>query len=408
MPTDNALAQAIQQLIDWCSQHAAPQQPAVGSLPHHWFERMRGQPHPLWIDIAHHLFSHCEDDAVRIVLQHAVALRQQATGSARGPHKPGFGPVYPGFVQAFSPQEVLLLAAHAHGWRSPQQTLTPTDLASRLLFHRLQQPHNTTPNGPQVDESLNLVQMLVFRYAHHTGYEGLLLRLELQAVDSTPAPGDDPYALAAGQLIRAPSAGLFWLDEAMQSSLDRVQDLLARVLKPGAPAITWGFASLAQPGDAVQSVLQLGGGSATAALAYGALYLLRNHLDTSKPHIQALAQHLCAIEEPSAVSITADLNVCDGPNWPRLLRVDGVPEKLAALARASHGSTPPHCLIATAQEHDPRLAPAQRADNLGQLIERAEHLTSTLSEDGRLLHQAMLAGASDAAIAAQPALQAAM
>lgn len=409
MPTTIELAQATTQLINWCTAHIL--QIHVDPLPRHWFERMRGQPHPLWIDIAHHLFSHCEKDAVRTVLQHAVALQQQAAGIATaGSSKPAFCNHYEGLDQAFSPQHVLLLAAHAHGWANPRQTLAPTDLANRLLWHRLRQPDGSASHhSPQVYETLNLVQMLVFEYRHHIGYEGLLLRLELQAVDSTPHSDDDPQTPAAGRLIPAPGASLLWLDSALKNGIDRVQSLLNSVLKPGAPAIAWGFASLAQVGDAVQSVSVLGGASATAALAYGALYLLRDHLDTSQLHVQTLAQYLCALEEPDAVSITADLDAYNGTDWPQLRGVDGVPEKLAALdTRLPPGCAVRFSFVAQEQEEDPRIAHAQRACDLGQLIEGVERLTSSLNPDARQLHQALLSQASDADIAAHPAHQATM
>lgn len=421
MTAHDDLINNTNRLIDWCTALVLqpPGQQPSEQLPSQWFQRWRSEPHPHWFDIAQHLFR-CQEAKVQTVLRHALALYQQNSQIEAGRRntKPPFFDAQRltgghNLRQAHSPEEILLLAAHANGWSNKECTLEPTDLESRLLLHRLQHTPGAQPQGPKVFETLDLTQMLVYRLPHQRSDEGLLLALQLQAVDSAPTDSNHPNA--AGQLIRAPGAALLWTDRDLLNGLHLVQDLLNTLLntllKPGAPAITWSFASLAEPADRVQSVQVVGGPSATAAFAYGALYLLRDHLDTTQPAIDQLAQLLCSIEDPSAISVTAALlPSLDGKTtWPRLGRVDGVPEKLAALGRTlPQGSPVRFGFVAEEQEPDPRIAHAHRAAQLGQLIEAIERLTCTLSPDARLLHQALQTGATDADIAANPAHQTTM
>ena len=397
-------AQAIIQLIKWCQQVALPGHPQQ-SLNWAWFCCQRGLAHPPWIEIARHLFQF-HHNQVKTVLDHALQLRRHPAQPLPNQQPPApFRALTHGFSRAYTPEDILLLAASANGWADPAQKRDPQSLSDRLLHATL------TPNahafGLRVLGELSLTQMLVglqFRQ-----FNGQLLALNLQAVDSTPRIYESSQA---GQLIPAPAAALLQTDQIFNDSLAEVNSLLSRVLQPGAPAIAWSFASLALPGDSVKAFAHIEGDSASATLAYGALYLLRHHLDTTQPLVASLAKHLCTIETPHTVSITAALVPSKDPAqpWPQLMPVDGVPEKLAALASSLPlGRTVSHRFVA-ARQFEAATVPinAEGASHLGELVEKIALATTSLNADGRLLHQALQAGLSDAAIAADPALQAAM
>ena len=164
-------------------------------------------------------------------------------------------------------------------------------------------------------EKLDLTQLLVSGW-RGADDSGRLARLELWLV---PADSLD-RAADHGALVRAPGAALLPVDFDFAEGLNRVQRLLRQVLEPGAPALAWSLRPLPQTDLAAPPPLPaVTGPSATAALAYGALVLLRDHL---KPEHAALADWLHDTE-PATITITAAL---DGPlpdeqpfRWPRFI-----------------------------------------------------------------------------------------
>ena len=360
---------------------------------------MQGQIPP-WLDMARHLFRHAPHD-VHTVLKHARALRD-SPGKAQ-PFRVSTGSV--GLFSRFTPEQVLGYAASANGWTDPTQCLSPHDLNTQLLWHTLR-AEATPAHGPRVVERLDLTQMLISEAGRH--HQGHLAALVMRAVDSVPS-NDEFSPSATDRLIPDASAALLLTNESFRQGTQNVQQLLQRVCRPDAPAITWCFNSLALPGDTVQSISEITGASASAALAYGALYLLRRHLDTRQPEVAALKTHLLHIEEPASVSITAALRDIPQQLWPELTLIQGAGSKLLALdSHLPVGRVVPHRFVAQEQlDREPTL-PARGAQSLDALIQQIGELTCSLSPDAQALHQALQAGLSDAAIAADPELQIAM
>lgn len=216
---------------------------------------------------------------------------------------------------------------------------------------------------------------------------GALAELQLSRHDDAPArrPGD------AGTLVRAPSAALLPLDEKFADGLRRVQDVLNRLLRPGAPAVSWCMRPLKEPSAqyAPNPLPALLGPSATATLALGALVLLREHV---QDHTIALRQLKAALFEcqPQRAVVSAALG--DWPTegaaipWPPLLPVGGATDKLGVTL----GVSPQYGIVrqfyakgqtgvGVSRWHPP-------VAHLGDLVQRVADATSDLSADARLLH----------------------
>jgi hypothetical protein len=387
LPPDS-VTQAIDTLVSRAvlALQQAPRTP-ISSLPPDWLSLPNGEKLPLWVEVSRHLFSnHWTEDQVRYALQWAqlsqIGLRSRLFH--------GFNPseAMDQPQRAFEPERILRLAAHAHGRTYPGQGLTeaPASMQDQLLQACL-----AGIVLPTLSE-LDLTQMLV--YARGKRNVGTLMHLRLQAIHSAPLDAD--WALEppeGGRLIVHPSSVLLWTDKPFRDGLSLVQQLLNQVLLPDAPAIAWGVESMALPGDEVQSVSEVQGPSATAAIAYGALYLLRLHLRTDLPHVAALRERLCAIEEPNLVSITAQLRPSESmaQPWPLLEKVGGVDEKLTGLsALLPTGRHISHRYVAHNQTSDAHRINAHRIEHLGQLIERIEEHTSSTQPDARALQSRLL------------------
>jgi formylglycine-generating enzyme required for sulfatase activity len=392
--------QAIAQLIDWCTAQTAPQaaQQPIDPLPRLWFDVQRGSPEPLWLDMARHLFRF-PSDQVHTVLEHARALRRLPPDERPAPFQP---PSQDGLQPAWSPEDILGYAASANGWQNHSHRLEPHNVSTHLLWCALR-AGSAPEHAPRVLETLDLTQMLV--YLPTRAYQAVLVALEMQAVDS-----GETHHQAAPALLPDARAALLRTDSSFRAGLGLVQTVLRRICRPDAPAITWRFSSLALPGDTVQSFCDITGDSASATLAYGALYLLRHHLNTDhSPAVAAVAEQLLNIETPASVGITAALCANGDAPWPTLARIDGAGEKLLALdSNLPPGRVVQHRFLAQEQiDQQPQL-PAHGAQDLGTLVHDIARLTCSLSADARLLHQALQSGRSDESIANDTELQTAM
>lgn len=238
--------------------------------------------------------------------------------------------------------------------------------------------------------TLDLTQMLVqdSRGAMHSGRLG---RLQLWLLPE----GDGGPMSAGGQLLRAPGAALLQVDAVFAEGLARVQRLLGQVLQRGAPGVAWSLRPLPST-DAPEPapLLQVLGPSATAALAYGALYLLRDHL---QPALADVADWLHDAE-PATISITAGL---DGPawgadpaapfRWPQLVRVGGVDDKFAALDRALPQRPVTHRYVAHDQQAAGHLPPRPPVTLDGLIAQVAADANGGLDADARRLHRLLAA-----------------
>ena len=244
---------------------------------------------------------------------------------------------------------------------------------------------------------LVLVQPVVTAWLHANGY-GALAELQLWLHEQAPAhwPND------AGTLVRAPSAALLPLDSHFADGLRRVQDLLDRVLQPGAPAVSWCMRPLkAQSAAALPLPLPaLLGPSATATLALGVLVLLRDHLRINTPALRELkaALYYC---EPERAVISAALG--DWPAsaaaspWPALLPVGGATDKLGVTLDLSplYGIRGHYFAQGQTGVGVGGVGGWPPVADLGQLAQRVAAETCDLSPDARALHAQLVAPGLD-------------
>lgn len=405
LPT-HQLSALVDQLVEASTQALEQPKslPLSQPLPSEWLCLQAGERHPLWVTLARHLFSgHWPKDQQRVVLRCAMDIWQG--------YRPGgfFGTNVSGGI---APEQVLLLAANANGWEETSLILEPTGLQDRLLSaalrYRAHDRAETTelqeppdPYGPQSLETLDLTQMLVYGDGHRLRSRLMALRLRTFKGDPNDAHNE------TGKLIPDVGACLLGLDDDFQRGREDVQALINAVLKSRAPhreappAIVWSLHLLPSTGDSVQQVDQLKGASATAALAYGALYLLRHHLNMALPHVAALVEDLLNIDDPSSVTVTARFKPCADPAltwaqlWPELDIIGGASDKLKGLdSQLPTGRQVPHRFLAQGQsEHDGvdlTIFGAREADDLGDLLRQIAQQTSQLDTDERLLQTALL------------------
>lgn len=350
-------------------------------LPPEWLAIPLGEEQPMWIDIARDLFSgQWSREQIDHVLRWTVETLQDH-------HSGGlFGDT---FQRERKPEDILLLAAHANGWHKSWQTHEPTCLQEQLLQVALSYGHHAPLHLPS--EQLELTQMLV--YGSGIRPRSRLLGLHLKTIDNGTDCNDNQNST---RLIADVGASLIGMDADFQRGLQQVQALLNDVAHPDAPVISWRFDLLPLEGDSIESFDYLEGSSATAALAYGALYLLRRHLKTDLPHVKELARNLLIIEDPASVSITAQFASGDTTHnpWPCLEGVGGAPEKLAGLdTQLPTGRFVPHRFVASNQRKISRVASiaAHEASDIADLVRQIATLTSQLNDDARLLQATLLA-----------------
>ena len=289
---------------------------------------------------------------------------------------------------ALTPRRVAQLAAY--GLQAGEgighavlKGFAPTNLQEDLL-------RTAFDVGSLPPPDLVFVQPVVTAWLHANGY-GALAELQLWRHSQAPAHWPDD----AGTLVRAPGAALLPLDAYFADGLRRVQDLLARVLQSGAPAVSWCLRPLkAQSAAALPLPLPaLLGPSATATLALGVLVLLRDHLRSDTPALRALQAGLYDCEPERAV-ISAALG--DWPAsgaaspWPPLRPVGGVTDKLGVTLDLSpqyriRGHYFAHGQTGVGVDRWPPVS------DLGQLVQRVADETSDLSADARRLHACLVA-----------------
>ena len=289
---------------------------------------------------------------------------------------------------ALTPRRVAQLAAYGlqadEGiGRAALKGFAPTNLQEDLLRAAFDAGSLPRPD-------LVLVQPVVTAWLHANGY-GALAELQLWLHEQAPAhwPND------AGTLVRAPNAALLPLDSHFADGLRRVQDLLARVLQPGAPAVSWCLRPLkAQSAAALPLPLPaLLGPSATATLALGVLVLLRDHLRSDTPALRELKAALYDCEPERAVISAAlgDWPASGAANpWPALLPVGGVTDKLGVTLDLSDLYRIRGHYFADGQT-GVGLGPWPPVTDLGQLAQRVAAETCDLSPDARALHAQLVA-----------------
>lgn len=290
----------------------------------------------------------------------------------------------PGSQPALSPARVAGLAAGLAHPGSPS-ALQPACLQDDLVLRLFE------GQWPPAAGKLNLTQMLVSAWqgAHDSGRVARL-ELWLLPADSLQRPGDH------GALVRAPGAALLPVDPDFAEGLDRVQRQLRQVLQPGAPAVAWNLRPLPLTDLPDPPPLPgISGHSATAALAYGALYLLRLHL---QPAHAALADSLLDTA-PANIAITAGL---DGPlggaeagntpwHWPRLVRVGGLDYKLGALQRTLPPRQAAWRYVAHDQHASAQALAAAKPLGLDDLIVGiSQDCGGGLDADARQLHRLLI------------------
>lgn len=339
-------------------------------------------PWPLWLLLCQIVFV---NGALCNPQERVWLARHLSSGNAI--FQPDIGALVPAAVKTqrpLTPARVAELAAHCEGLAGGDTAPTGS-LTEELLMQSL-----AGSLGIAKPPDLDITQLLV---QSRPGLDdaGRLARVELQRipVESLRRPGD------FGALVRSPGASLLPVDTAFALGLDRVQALLRKVLVDRSPAVAWGLRPLAELGTASAPALPaVTGSSATATLAYGALYLLRQYL---RPEFSEIAAWLSDIERPNAVTITASLEALETADdhafrWPCLVRVDGVDDKLGALQRLPAGRPRIERLYVAQGQHanTPRLG-AEEAFDLPALVGRiGREVGSGLDDDARRLHQLLV------------------
>ena len=308
-----------------------------------------------------------------------------SSGLRFGPEDPNHR-VFPDTQQPMTSGRMARLAAHEAGLPGVNGCLP--DCLTEDLLCRIFAGDSDSDHAPDLD----LTQLLVgARPGAHDS--GLAARLELSLIppESLQRPGD------FGALVRAPGAALLHVDTAFANGLDQVQRLMRRVLTDHSPAIAWNLRPLPEAGHTYTDPLPaVKGPSATAALAYGALYLLRGYL---RDEHQGLREWLHD-SDPQRVTITAAL---DGPGpdpsarfgLPNLVRIDGVDDKADAILRLPPGRSVSFTYVATGQHRHGHARRDTQVPDLHALVEQIGRDTgSGLDDDARALHE-LLVGDDD-------------
>ncbi|MBQ0942235.1 SUMF1/EgtB/PvdO family nonheme iron enzyme [Ideonella sp. 4Y16] len=334
---------------------------------------------PQWLLLCHRMLvgRSFQAEGTRAALSRVLCLQRLAFDSGTHSDTAPGSPALP----ALSPARAAALAAGCAADELPGAAQPAT--LDEALLQDLYTGHWPPPRA----DTLDLVQLLVSAW---TGalHSGRLARLQLWALPLRA----DSLQPAQPSLVRAPGALLLPVDDNFAEGVHRVQRLLRRVLQPGAPSVAWNLRPLPS-GDLPHppALEHLSGPSATATLAYGALYLLRDHL---RPEFAELADQLYD-SEPAELTITAGL---DGPledmapdapvQWPCLHRVGGVDDKLAALDQLPTGRHISHRYVAHDQHSNAAELPATKPVDLAALVVRiADECNGGLDADARTLHR---------------------
>lgn len=333
---------------------------------------------PLWLLLCQAVFVRCafSTDVERSALWHHLNANKLKFGpdSARPLVQPTTT------QQPLSDVRVAALAALCGG-ECGAAAPAPRTLTEDLL-------HQAFADGQRAADrpDLDLTQLLVESRAG-VEHAGFLARLEFKCIPAESLHRRQDF----GALVRSPGAALLPVDPTFAQCLDQVQALLRKVLVDGAPAVAWNLRPLRTHGQQSAPPLPaVTGSSATAALAYGALYVLRDHL---KPEHHNVAAWLHDIERADAVTITAALEAFDDAKfrWPRLVRVDGVDDKLAILGKLPAGRVVTHRYVADGQHVAAQRLGAKEVADVSALFERiARDCGSDLDDDARQLHRLLV------------------
>lgn len=243
--------------------------------------------------------------------------------------------------------------------------------------------------SPGLDDrpDLDLTQLLVRPWLGAQD-QGGLARLELWKIPAASLHRPKDF----GSLVRAPGAAMLRIDQQFADGLNQVQRLMQQVLGPQAPAIAWNLRALAETDRPYPPPLPaVTGPSATAALAYGVLFLLRDHLLPQHQAQRAWLQD----SAPQAITITGAL---DGPSaaaadfrWPHLVRIDFADDKFSALQRLPTNRQVTHRYVAHQQHANAPQLQATGVIDLAALVARVgQDCGSGLDGDGRNLHDLLL------------------
>jgi iron(II)-dependent oxidoreductase len=389
-PVDAVLAYLLQQtrLIRGGDSPAFP-----GNLLALPFDR----PLPLWFDVCRALFLVPGDPLNN--RHNAKTLREHVTSKDLR-FTDGTGHAANAADGAATPQHIARLAA-AIGGRAPfpgtaSLTRQSPSLQDDLIIKALQSLANDTAAAKEDDPDarLDMVQLLISSVSLPRGE---LSRLVLRRVG-----GDHPSE--CGRLVRAPAAALMRLDSDFSDGLASAQALLDRVLVKGAPSVAWSLCGLPErdPKTSVQTtqapaVRDLKGNSASAAIAYGALYLLRRHLRNE----YAGERLALEVSEPQRISVSAALCRPGGTDaglavWPELARVGELDYKLEVIARLPTRRALARIYAAQGQYSNAPETGCATVSSLHDLIHRvAGDANSALSADERALYATLLGDDAD-------------
>jgi formylglycine-generating enzyme required for sulfatase activity len=350
------------------------------------------RPLPVWFDVCATLFL-AQGDPMNDRLN-AAALRQHFTSdhlsfSDDVDHAPNAA------HGAVTPQHIARLAA-ALGGRTElaaniTNTLQAASVQDALILEALQSlaPGIAHANPGDRDAQLDMVQLLI---SNADRPRGELSRLVLRRV------GAD-HSSEHGRLVRAPGAALIRLDDKFADGIKAAQKLLDRVLLPDAPSVAWSLRGLPErdpttgkEAPKAPAVRELTGNSASAAIAYGALYLLRRHLRDEF----ASEQKALDVSEPQRISVSAALHWPEQPGarqeaWPQLAPVGEIDHKLEVIARLPTRRKLQRVYGAEGQYSNAPESGCTTAKSLRELIhEVANDAASALSEDERALYARLL------------------
>ncbi|MBQ0942258.1 SUMF1/EgtB/PvdO family nonheme iron enzyme [Ideonella sp. 4Y16] len=277
--------------------------------------------------------------------------------------------------------------ARGRGW-------TPHNQQEDLLHQALRHGHVDPPH-------LRFMQPMVSDWLGAAGY-GTLTELLLWVHPTTPLDWPED----SGRLLRAPGAALLPVDDTWALGLARVRALLDAVLQPDAPAVSWSVhpsTGLTQAsGWPLPAVT---GTSASATLAVGALWLLRDHLRTDSAALRTLKGALCQwrpgdlnggllkvlISAELGETVLLDANSSGAPEvqLPELGPVGGATDKLAA-ALDLHPHRQPQARWFAKGQAGAGITQAMCLPDLATLVDRVAQAASPLNDDQRELHALLL------------------
>ena len=368
-----SLTKGINQLLRQCAGKSAP-------LPAHALHTTAAAALPLWLEICICVMHgiHCSEAQAKVLREHMLSdnLRINSQVSTDFIEDDSHPPL--------SAPRVAALAATA--WRP--EGMDPTeqqDACEALLVRALQ--------GRLPRPALDMTQLLI---GGVRGPEdsGVLARLRLWSVppNDHAAPTPPRPAGCGPRLVRAPGAVLLPVDTSFGRGLSRVQALMDQVLPATAPDLAWDLAPLSEKGAYAPDLPAITGGSASATLAYGALWVLRDHLKPEHADLRALLNN----SEPEQVSVTAELGpvaLADRPFiWPALAQIEGFDDKFSALNRLPTGRKVAHLFVADGQPCNAAALSAHQAGTLFDLVaEVARHANGGLTPEAAQLHALLMA-----------------